>query len=63
MDGRGTANTIMTTQVVLGAAVGVALFGEPATVWLLLGVCLTIAGMILIGQEVRPEPETPETPI
>jgi hypothetical protein len=28
-----------------------------------LGVCLTIAGMILIGREVNVEPETPETPI
>jgi len=57
------ANTIMTTQVVLGAAVGVTVFGEPASLWLLLGVCLTIAGMILIGREVKAEPETPETPI
>lgn len=57
------ANTIMTTQVVLGAVVGVALFGEPASAWLLLGVCLTSIGMILIGREVKTEPETPETPI
>lgn len=56
------ANMIMTTQIVLGAAAGVAIFGEPATWWLCLGVCLTITGMILIGREVRIKPETPETP-
>ena len=57
------ANMIMTSQVVLGTVAGVFLFAEPASWWLGLGACLTVAGMILIGREVQTEPETPETPI
>ena len=52
------ANMIMTSQVVLGALVGVTLFGEPGSLWLILGLCLTIAGMTLIGREMKVEPET-----
>ncbi|HBO44152.1 MAG TPA: hypothetical protein DD670_09515 [Planctomycetaceae bacterium] len=57
------ANTIMTSQVVLAAVFGAALFDERISLWMVAGVCLTIIGMILIGREVRLEPETPETPI
>jgi len=57
------ANTIMTSQVVLAAVFGAALFDERISLGIVLGVCLTTIGMILIGREVRLEPETPETPI
>lgn len=57
------ANMIMTSQVAIGATIGMTFFAEPASVWMFLGVGLTIGGMILIGRQVRTEPETPETPV
>jgi len=57
------ANMIMASQVAIGAMIGITFFAEPASRWMVLGVGLTIAGVILIGREVRIEPETPETPI
>lgn len=56
------ANTIMTTQVVLAAVMGAFLFGERVSSWMILGVGLTIAGMILIGRQIKVEPRVPETP-
>lgn len=59
------ANVIMASQVAMCAVVGVVLFGEPASVAMAGGVCMTVLGMILIlaSRHRAPEPETPETPI
>jgi drug/metabolite transporter, DME family len=43
------ANTINAGQVAMAAVVGVILFGEPCNVWLVLGICLTIAGILAFG--------------
>ena len=57
------ANVLGASQVAMGAVVGMTLFHEPGSPWLVLGVVLTIVGMILIGRPAHAEPETPETPI
>ncbi|MBN2021885.1 MAG: DMT family transporter [Pirellulales bacterium] len=55
-------NVLTASQVAMGAVAGMLLFAEPASPWLALGVCATLAGMILIGRR-DDVPETPETPI
>ncbi len=49
------ANMLNATQVAMGALAGVVGFGEPVTVWLVLGVGLTVAGVALID---RPDDKT-----
>jgi drug/metabolite transporter, DME family len=46
------ANVLNATQVALAAVAGVLFFHEPPTPWLILGVCTTIAGVILIDRPV-----------
>ncbi|MEA1950342.1 MAG: DMT family transporter [Planctomycetota bacterium] len=41
-------NVITASQVAMGVVAGMMLFGEPASSWLILGVCLAIAGIIII---------------
>ncbi len=45
------ANVVNASQVALGAVLGVLLFGELLSLWLVLGVALTVAGMLLVGSE------------
>jgi len=40
------ANVIGASQVAMAAAAGMALFGEPPNPWLILGICLTIGGIV-----------------
>jgi len=42
------ANVLNASQVAMAGVVGVLLFREPTNLWLVLGICLTIAGVILI---------------
>ena len=42
------ANVLSASQVAMGVVAGMLLFNEPPGPWLILGVCLTIAGIILI---------------
>ena len=42
------ANVLSASQVAMGVVAGMVLFAEPAGPWLILGVCLTIAGIIII---------------
>ena len=44
------ANAVNASQVAMAAVAGMALFAEPLTVWLLLGVCLTIFGIAWIDR-------------
>ena len=44
------ANAVNASQVAMAAVAGIALFAEPPTVWLLLGVCLTIFGIVWIDR-------------
>lgn len=46
------ANALNASQVALASLAGVALFREPPTPWLLLGVCLTIVGILWIDRPV-----------
>lgn len=50
------ANVISASQVAIAAVAGLALFQEPPTLWLILGVCLMILGIVRID---RPD-KTPE---
>jgi len=42
------ANLLNASQVAMGALAGILLFGEPLTGWLIGGITLTVAGMLLI---------------
>jgi drug/metabolite transporter (DMT)-like permease len=53
------ANVLNTSQIAIGAVAGTLWFGESWNAWLLLGVCLTIVGVVLIGQAQAEEPEVP----
>ncbi len=65
-----TVNLINTSQAAMAGVAGVLLFGEPATVWLLLGVTLTACGLLLTQQgrspastsELENSGETPRDP-
>jgi len=43
------ANVLNASQVAMGALAGVILFQEPSNAWMILGLCLTIVGILLIG--------------
>jgi drug/metabolite transporter (DMT)-like permease len=47
------ANVLNASQVALGAAAGILLFHEPRETWLLLGIALMIAGIMLFGHPRR----------
>jgi len=49
------ANMLNATQVAMGAIAGLVGFGEQVTVWLVLGVALTVVGVVLID---RPDDKT-----
>lgn len=53
------ANMSNATQVAFGAVAGVVLFGEVINVWLLLGVTLTLAGVLLMGYTAARENHRP----
>ncbi len=53
------ANMSNATQVAFGAVAGVVLFGEVINVWLLLGVALTLAGVLLMGYTAARENHRP----
>lgn len=44
------ANVLNASQVAMGALAGITLFGESRNPWLILGVCLTIVGVIMIDR-------------
>ncbi len=44
------ANMLNATQVAMGAVAGLVGFGEPVTVWLVFGLVLTVAGVVLIDR-------------
>lgn len=50
------ANVWSASQVAIGAVIGMTIFHEPPGPWLVLGVILTVAGMVLIGRSAA-EPE------
>ena len=45
------ANVLNATQVALGAVVGMTLFSEPRNFWGIVGICLTIVGVVLYGHK------------
>jgi DME family drug/metabolite transporter len=47
------ANVLNASQVAMAAVAGVWLFDESGNVWVVLGIALTISGIILIGQPAR----------
>jgi drug/metabolite transporter (DMT)-like permease len=47
------ANVLNASQVALGAAAGILVFQEPRNSWLLCGIAMTIAGMMLLGHPRR----------
>lgn len=51
------ANVLSASQVAMGTVIGMTIFGEPPGPWLVLGVILTIVGMVVIGSAAKPEPE------
>lgn len=53
------ANVLNASQIAMGAVAGILCFREPWNAWLLLGICLTIVGVTLIGQPQSEEPEVP----
>ena len=53
------ANVLNGSQIAMGAVAGILLFRESFNAWLLLGICLTIVGVVLIGQPQAEEPELP----
>ncbi len=53
------ANAVNASQVAMAAVAGMALFAEPSTVWLLLGVCLTIFGIVWIDRPAEAVDEIP----
>jgi drug/metabolite transporter, DME family len=50
-------NVLNASQVAMGAIAGIRLFNESWNVWLLMGVLLTMVGVILVGQS---SPDSPE---
>jgi len=44
------ANVLNASQVAMAAVAGVVIFAEPPNPWLILGVCLTVLGIVLIGR-------------
>ena len=53
------ANVLNGSQIAMGAVAGILWFRETWNGWLLLGICLTIVGVTLIGQPQADEPEVP----
>ncbi len=53
------ASAVNASQVAMAALAGVLLFAEPPTVWLLLGVCLTIFGIVWIDRPAEAIEEIP----
>ncbi|MBN1394558.1 MAG: EamA family transporter [Pirellulales bacterium] len=53
------ANAVNASQVAMAAVAGLALFAEPPTAWLLLGVCLTIVGIASIDRPAEAVEEIP----
>ncbi|MCS7239164.1 MAG: DMT family transporter [Thermoguttaceae bacterium] len=53
------ANMANATQVAFGALAGVLLFGEAVNFWLILGVALTLAGVLLMGYTATQENNRP----
>ncbi len=53
------ANAVNASQVAMAAVAGMLLFAEPPTVWLLLGVCLTIFGIVWIDRPAEAVEEIP----
>lgn len=53
------ANVLNAGQVALGAVAGVLVFGESWNPWVVCGVVLTIAGLMLVGQPQSEEQEVP----
>lgn len=51
------ANVLNASQVAMGAVAGIVLFHESLNGWMVLGICLTIVGVLLIG---RPADEASE---
>jgi drug/metabolite transporter, DME family len=47
------ANALSASQVAMAAVAGMALFREPPNPWLLLGICLTIAGIVGVDRPVE----------
>ena len=44
------ANVLNASQVAMGALAGMILFKESLNSWMVLGICVTIAGVLLIGR-------------
>lgn len=56
------ANVLSASQVAMAAVAGLLLFAEPLSVQLVLGICLTIVGMMLIDRPAgEPAPEAAES--
>lgn len=53
------ANVLNASQIAMGAVAGILCFGESGNIWLVLGICLTIAGVVLIGPSQPEEPDIP----
>ena len=53
------ANAVNASQVAMAAVAGIALFAEPPTVWVLLGICLTIFGIVWIDRPAEAVDEIP----
>jgi len=53
------ANVLNGSQIAMGAVVGMLCFKESSNPWLLAGICLTIVGVVLIGQPQADEPDVP----
>jgi len=53
------ANVLNGSQIAMGAVAGIFLFRESLSAWPLLGICLTIVGVVLIGQPQADEREVP----
>lgn len=53
------ANVLNASQVAMSSMVGVLLFNEMCNGWLAAGVCLTIAGLIMVGSPQSDEQEVP----
>ncbi len=52
------ANVLLASQVTMGVVAGMMLFDEPAGPWLIVGICLAIAGIIIIRPAHEEEIET-----
>ncbi len=49
-------NVLNASQVAMAALAGLIWFAEPPSVWLILGVCVTIAGVVMIDRPVEVDP-------